>query len=254
MNFTNIGTSIMNEMLLDQYQNSSNLKEYIGAFVGEMDTLLDNIYKVYHGRLLDNALGYQLEVIGEILGQPRGVVTPTGEVWFGFQGHPSSGAFGVAPFRGANTSTTSLETLSDTRYRRLLKCRAKSMYQNSLSIDDVYKIVYEMIGYVPSFIEINDETRDINIDINFATAEQPQVNNQEWYSFVNYDVGVIVYDPADNILYESLILNIGNQPSLDDGTNWKLVTDIDTFLLEYAAKWFMPMTCKATVRKSIQNS
>ncbi|MTV59140.1 DUF2612 domain-containing protein, partial [Streptococcus pneumoniae] len=81
---TTKGSDILDLMLLGQYQNKPILRSYFGAFFSELDLLFTEIDKVYFGRMLDHAVGVQLDIIGEIIGQNRRVALE--EHYFGFLG------------------------------------------------------------------------------------------------------------------------------------------------------------------------
>ena len=83
------GTDISNRLLLREYQNSPLLKQYIAAYVDEMNLLFQSIEDVYLGRFIEHAVGAQLDIIGIILGISRGVNLPT--QFFGFSNN------GIAP-------------------------------------------------------------------------------------------------------------------------------------------------------------
>jgi len=73
------GTEIFDAVLLDQYQNKDNLRKYFLAFIEELDVLFNSIDQVYHGRMIDRAIGAQLDAIGRIIDQGREVIIPGGE-------------------------------------------------------------------------------------------------------------------------------------------------------------------------------
>ena len=95
---SNKGTEIFDRLRLLQYENSPNLKEYINAYVAEMDILFEEIEKVYQGRFIENAMGRQLDIIGIILDEPRGINLPT--QFFGFSDFNSGGT--PIPFPNIN--------------------------------------------------------------------------------------------------------------------------------------------------------
>ena len=171
-------TAIMNELLLTQYQNSPNLKEYLGAFVSEMDTLMEEIHKVELGRYIANATGAQLDVIGIILQQSRNLNVP--QIWFGFLGAspidgmadetlPSAG--GV--FRSEDEEGYTLTPLTDSVYRNVLLGRAFTLSQPYFSIDIIYEAIEIILGNIPSHIklvEIAERNFILELDSNNITT------------------------------------------------------------------------------------
>ena len=78
---TDKGKQIMEGLLLNQYQNSPLLQEYMMAFIAELDLLFEQTEEVYLGRFLENAVGKQLDIIGIILQQTRSVILANAVVW-----------------------------------------------------------------------------------------------------------------------------------------------------------------------------
>ena len=181
------GTDIMNCMLLSQYQNSPNLKEYIGAFISELDLLFEEIDMVIQGRTLECAEGVQLDIIGDILGQKRSIVIP--DEYFGFVGGEISEAFDTGIFKSITELGYKVTPLNDVAYRKLLKVRAYciginnqimhgeeySSLTHATTPDDIYKIVSLLVhgtyenyltdGLVLSYTEV---AGDINLELDSA--------------------------------------------------------------------------------------
>lgn len=164
---TDKGTQLMEGLLLNQYANSPNLKEYISAYVSEMDLLFEQIESVYLGRFIENAVGTQLDIIGIILNENRNVPLPT--QFFGFndenllpsgtanvyrladEATPSEG--GV--FKDEGQSGTSNFPLSDIKFRKLLLAKAWLLTHDTINVNDVYHAAAILIGRVPSQFEIS---------------------------------------------------------------------------------------------------
>ena len=156
---TTKGTEVMDGMILSQYKEKPNLREFMLAFVEEMDTLLKETEAVYLGRLLDNAYGHQLDVIGIILDQPRSVQLDT--VWFGFQGavSPDGMADEADPtdggvFRGDDLQGYETYPLGDSTYRKLLLAKAQLLCVRTVDINTAYYSASILIGFVPEFMKI----------------------------------------------------------------------------------------------------
>ena len=153
------GTEIMDGMLLLQYQNKPNLREYMLAFVDEMDLLLENLEKVYSGRFINDAVGAQLDVIGIILDQLRNVELD--KTWFGFQNAvdvnkmadeaiPDDGGY----FRGEELDGFVTFPLDDITYRRLLLAKAQLLCRDSVDINTAYYVISIILGKVPEIMTI----------------------------------------------------------------------------------------------------
>lgn len=174
-----LATSIMEEMLLSQYRNSPNLKEYLGCYMAELDELFVQMESVIDGRLLDNATGYSLDIIGRILVCSRGIEVPVG--YFGFEGAdgakkmanratPTDG--GIFLSQGKRLSTTT--ALSDTSYRRLLKARAYCITRESFSIDDLCTVIELIVGRtIPQTVVESGMALDLRIrSANLTSGER----------------------------------------------------------------------------------
>jgi hypothetical protein len=153
-------TQIMDKLLLTYLSNKPNLREYLLAFVSEMDFLLEQINEVYLGRFLENAVGEQLDVIGAILNQNRRIVLPS--INFGFQAadgviagmaDESSPAIGGV-FRDGSYEGGGEAPLTDSQYRRLLLVIASCMNKDVVSTDEMYYFLCTLFGRAPSFMEL----------------------------------------------------------------------------------------------------
>lgn len=153
------GTDIMDAMMLGQYNNSPNLRTYMLAFVEEMDYLFEQIEEVYLGRMLEFAIGRQLDVIGVILDQSRSLALSKG--YFGFVGAtapgkmadesiPADGGF----FKSEGEDEFSVIPLDDETYRRLLLAKAYAGTLNNASIEETYQMVIQLLGHVPRKLQL----------------------------------------------------------------------------------------------------
>jgi len=161
------GTDIMESLLLQQYQNSPNLKQYMGAFIAELDILFEETNKVYLGRFLEYATGAQLDVIGIILGQSRSVELPTS--WFGFKkpdGSNPAGADQMADeatpaeggrFRGEGSENFTTTPLDDFTYRKVLLAKALCNNSPTMDVNTQYFIIQVLLGKVPALLELVSE-------------------------------------------------------------------------------------------------
>ena len=157
------GTDIFNSMLLEQYQKSPNLKQYMLAFIEEMDELFHAIDEVYYGRFINSAVGKQLDVIGIILQQSRAVELET--IWFGFAGQPSIDGFADEAypasgglFRSGESEGFEVTPLDDTTYRKVLLAKALMTNRDSIDIDLVYYIIITLLDKVPSVLHLRDSS------------------------------------------------------------------------------------------------
>jgi len=161
------GSDLMERLLLLQYQNSPILKEYLQAFIDEMDLLFKETEAVYLGRFIEFAVGQQLDIIGIILGQTRGVDLPVG--FFGFSdengGTPLNPAFAVkladettpsdgGIFRSEGQGATGNIALSDPAYRKLLLAKAFMSTRDEISTNNAYYAISILIGRTPRSLRL----------------------------------------------------------------------------------------------------
>lgn len=86
----NVPTSTVVDTLIWQYKNSTNLQDYINCIALELDELTKAIEDTINVRYLADAYGYQLDVIGEIVGIGRIFYGAAAIGYFGFYDEPQS--------------------------------------------------------------------------------------------------------------------------------------------------------------------
>lgn len=128
--------------VIDKYLQLTNLGKE------EIQLVLRDVMQL---RSIDTAVGAQLDVIGEIVGRPRGLVTSTVFEYFGFQGHPQAGSYGSAtdptvgrPWYSLDAPLGLSRAPSDEEYRLILK--AKIIKNRTLSrpedVIEAYKFLF----------------------------------------------------------------------------------------------------------------
>lgn len=135
------------ERLATQFKESTNLIAYIRTLLAESDTLESVIQSIITERALDTAVGKQLDIIGEIVGQSREVVDATAFSYFGFVGPVQSNPFGTlgnptigGRFIAVGEPITGFRELNDEEYRFYI--RAKIIKNNTLSTPE--DIIFQM--------------------------------------------------------------------------------------------------------------
>jgi hypothetical protein len=173
------GTEIADRLLLREYNSSPIFKQYIAAFVGEMDLLFEQIERVYLGRFIEVAVGRQLDIIGIILNENRNINLPY--QFFGFTDNGVSPA-NVAPlsdeadtedgglFRDEVQTGTENFTLGDREYRQLLLAKAYLSTQETCSYDIAYHAMALLIGRVPKKFEL-DSPADRQVELTVEAAD-----------------------------------------------------------------------------------
>ena len=177
---------LMELLILDQYTNSVNLKLYMKAFLDELDLLMFETHNVYLGRMLEFAVGRQLDIIGEILQQSRSIILPKGaDEWFQFQGViPAPTAYiGMADektptiggvFKSENWYPWEFVPLTDKEYRGVLLARGYVCNNKTRDINTTYKVIHLILARVPAHIKliVNSER---NITLELVDAETSEV-------------------------------------------------------------------------------
>lgn len=172
---TDKGQQIMLGLLLSQYQESVKLQEYFMAFIGEMDYLFETIEDVYLGRLIEDAIGAQLDIIGEILQQSRNV--DLGTIYFGFQGATAADGFGDINdptvggiFKDLYQTGATITPLDDATYKRVLLCKANLLNRETSSIEDIYEAVYILLDRVPKGIVLTSPA-NLQVQLGLSNLE-----------------------------------------------------------------------------------
>lgn len=160
------GTELMDRLLLNQYGNSTNLHEYLSAYVSEMDTLFEQIEEVYIGRFIEYAVGTQLDIIGIILNENRNVPLPIEFFGFNDDGIPSDTenvdnlADQATPldggvFKAQGQLGSSNFALSDPAYRKLLLAKAYLSTRAVCTSEVAYQAISRLIGHVPGIFKLD---------------------------------------------------------------------------------------------------
>lgn len=182
-------TQIMDGMMLSYLTEKPNFREYMLAYVEEMNFLFEQINEVYLGRFIENAEGNQLDIIGEILQQNRAVVLQ--KVYFGFAGATGSIA-GMADenspalggvFRNENEQDGDAAPLLDSEYRRLLLTKAACMNSKVCSINRVYHLVSTLLGFTPSYMKLTSPSpREVVLDLHINEVTPSQASLAQYSS------------------------------------------------------------------------
>ena len=186
------GTEIAERMLLLPYQNSPILKQYMAAFIEEMDTLFQQIEEVYLGRFILDAEGTQLDIIGIILDENRNVSLPTQFFGFSDAGSAPADVDGFADeaipsaggvFRSEGQSGTSNFALSDADYRQLLLTKAYLSTKDECSIDNAYTAISTLLGKTPQLMKI--ETTAPRVLLLSISADDTTASNVPFISYIS---------------------------------------------------------------------
>ncbi|WP_278939090.1 DUF2612 domain-containing protein [Pseudomonas helleri] len=135
----------------EQFKDKKVFDKYIRLLLSGRERLQEVLRQLQQQRSIDTAVGAQLDVIGEIVGRPRGLVTSEIFKYFGFQGKENAGTFGSAtdptvgaPWYSEGGALGLSREPSDEEYRLILK--AKIIKNRTLSrpedIISAYKFLF----------------------------------------------------------------------------------------------------------------
>lgn len=124
--FLNVARSRVTE----QFKNKRIYDKYLQMLLSGKVELQSVIKDTMQLRSIDTAVGVQLDVIGEIVGRPRGLVTSEIFNYFGFEGSLQGDSFSSTtdptvggPWYSLDAPTGISRTPSDDEYRLILKAK-----------------------------------------------------------------------------------------------------------------------------------
>lgn len=137
------------DTLVSEYNESERFKGEVKAYATQFNDLRDAFLELFVLRSLDEAAGANLDIIGDIVGQPR-TGLPQISDFFGYQRRPplpqtavqgyatrTEGGGGRYRRRGDPGDVT---TFTDTEYRTIIKAKIQSNYSYATS-DDMSEMV-----------------------------------------------------------------------------------------------------------------
>jgi|SRR5690554_62456 len=115
----------------EQFKNKDVFNRYLQLLLEDQIELQQVIKQVMQERNLDNAKGVQLDIIGEILGQPRVLFDSAIIRYFGFQGATGASPYKsvsdtervYGPWKSVDDPLLGVRKLTDPEYKRILKLK-----------------------------------------------------------------------------------------------------------------------------------
>jgi hypothetical protein len=114
----------------EQFKDKDIFDRYLQLLISEAVILQDQMMGLMQLRSIDTAVGAQLDIIGEIVGRPRGLLTADQFKFFGFLTEPQAGSFGSLTDPQAGSTFYSLGVTkaggrvpTDEEYRLLIKAK-----------------------------------------------------------------------------------------------------------------------------------
>lgn len=143
--------NVARDRITEQFKGKVVIDKYLQLLLSGKGDLQDAVQQVQTLRSIDTAVGAQLDVIGVIVGRPRGLVSAEIFNYFGFQGASQAGSFGSAtdptvgaPWYSLGAPLGLSRPPSDEEYRLILK--AKIIKNRTLSrpedVIEAYKFLF----------------------------------------------------------------------------------------------------------------
>lgn len=135
--------------LVTQFKEAKNLISYIRNIISESQELENVFHDILDKRWIDTSEGIQLDILGEIVGQPRILIDGNIFTYFGFDTNPSSDSFGTLSDSSIGSSFASIGTvlignrsLSDDEYRLFIRAKIIKNKSRSTPEDIISQLQY----------------------------------------------------------------------------------------------------------------
>lgn len=142
------------ELTTFQFQNKDVFDRYLQILIAGKTELQGVIKELMQERSLDDAVGAQLDIIGDIVGQPRTLFDSEIIRYFGFQGATGASPYRTVqdtertygPWKSINDPLLGIRTLRDDEYRRLIKLKIlkNTSDANITAFLDAVKIMFNL--------------------------------------------------------------------------------------------------------------
>jgi hypothetical protein len=236
--------------IIQQYKTAEKFNEVIKLYAGIAQDLEDEWANLYNLLNIDLMGGANLDIIGEIVGQPRVLADADELAFFGFLGAPNALSFGDVfntltggRFRGIDEAVTGDVTLADPEYRLLIKARIIRNYTFCTPEETIAALVF-LFGSSAYFKE-NIMSIDIGVGRELTSTER--------FLITTYDIiprasgigigNIIEFEDGDDFAFlgggakgfssttpSSLFVEDAN---LDYGTSAKTDIGTDDFQLDF---------------------
>lgn len=167
------------DRVITQYRESVTLSDYLEAVLIEANELEQVYCDLILKRFIDTAEGINLDIIGQLVGQPRILIDAAFLEFFGFEGQPNAGTFGThtnpaigAPWRSHTQSETGNVQLNDSAYRLFI--RARIIKNNTRA---THEEIIEMVLFIfdtVTDVEITEGDRAYLVNIGGALTGNEQ--------------------------------------------------------------------------------
>lgn len=154
------------ELLISQYYNSENLKNYIKAFTSPIQPIMEANADSIDSRDIDSATGFSLDKIATTVGESRVIRGAAALGYFGFKQEPSAEGLDVGVFYSYGDTVTGDLYLTDAYLRRVIRARIILNTQAG-TIEKLIKYHQLLVG------------RDVSIELTEGTMASVALNFHE---------------------------------------------------------------------------
>lgn len=170
---------IARSRITEQFRGKENIDNLMRMWLEGYQEIQEVILDLFGVLDIDSARGEQLELIGEIVGQPREVVEINTTGYFGFESDPAAKSFGSLDnqqggiYYSLRDPLTGSVTLSDNLYRDFIKAK---IIDNSAggTAEDIIVAAKEVFGV--DFVEVSDSGEaEISINIDRRAWNDPDL-------------------------------------------------------------------------------
>lgn len=177
------------ENITEQFKNKAVIDKYLQLLFYQKQFIQSTIKDLVQSRSIDEAYGAQLDIIGEIVGQPRTLISFNILEYFAFLGYPNAQTFGDLDDPSIGGFFYSLGdpiggdlVLTDEVYRYFIK--AKIIKNNTASTpNDVIAFIVFLLGEIPVYL------RDGGAEITIFFGRDLSNFEQNLLNFISYDLG-----------------------------------------------------------------
>lgn len=137
-------------LVTEQFKGQPIMDRYLRLILSGVLEAQEVVRQIQQQRSIDTAIGAQLDVIGDIVGQPRGLIFSSVFSYFGYEGAPLSDSYGSlsdptvgSPWYSIGAPSGISRVPSDEEYRLIIK--AKIIKNRTLSRSEDVIAAYQFL-------------------------------------------------------------------------------------------------------------
>ena len=205
----------------EQFKDADIFDRYLQLLLGGKIELQEVFRQLMQERSIDTATGAQLDIIGEIVGQPREFIDTALLTYFAYLGYPAAESFGDLNdasiggyYRGLNDPLAGNTLLNDDQYRLFIKAKIIKNSTNATPNQLLEFIKFVFGSNQNQLIEEGDAAYTLLIGKELSTFEKVLVNYVSYSSgypsrFVPKPIGVRVnygtYIAGDAFAFQGVV-------------------------------------------------